>query len=222
MHSTATRSPPVTAAAPDGPSHMLSLLCDFLGVCIHLILHARHVYPRDIFERRRHLDVTVFRSRHPELNEYITQVVEGARHLMERGEADALVISIHTTGSSSTTVLERFRFDIRLTTSARINEDMLRTQLRGFLLKLQVCDSLLAPLPSESGLSFTVELHSNETTASQPLPDPLLTGWVEADLQRELGSIPTSSGPCVVPLKSLTMDGFTLGLSVLTLSPSQG
>ena len=206
-------------AAPNERPEVFIMLCDFLSVCIHLILHARHVYPRDIFERRRHLDVTVFRSRHPELNEYVAQVVEGARQLMYRGEADALVISIHGHGRGNTAVLERFRFDIRLTDSVGINAEALRTQLRGFLLKLQMCDSLLAPLPHGIGLSFSAEMHSNETTSTEPLPATLLTDWVEADLQHELSSITSASDPCVVPLKSLTLDGFILALSVLTNYP---
>ena len=67
-----------------------ALLCDFLHGAVHLILHARKVYPPEIFERRRFLDVTVFRSRHVELNDHIALVARGARDLMARGEADAL------------------------------------------------------------------------------------------------------------------------------------
>jgi hypothetical protein len=99
-------------------------LCCFLSCAVHLVLWARRVYPREAFERRRHLDVTVFRSRHVELNEYIALIVQGARQLIERGEADRLVIAVR----SGRVVFERFRFDVRYDGRA-VDLDALREQL---------------------------------------------------------------------------------------------
>ena len=106
-----------------------------MSCAVHLVLWARRVYPREAFERRRHLDVTVFRSRHVELNEYIALIVQGARQLIERGEADRLVIAVR----SGRVVFERFRFDVRYDGRA-VDLDALREQLRGFLLKLLTCE----------------------------------------------------------------------------------
>lgn len=142
-------------------------LCDFLACALHLVLYARRVYPREIFERRRHLDVTVFRSRHVELNEYLALIVQGARQLMERGEADTLVVTIR---AGYDVVLERFRFDLSYDGRA-VALDVLREHLRGFLLKLLVCDSMLGPLPSTARLDFTAELHTKPSRVAQPLPD---------------------------------------------------
>ena len=142
-------------------------LCDFLSCAVHLVLWARRVYPREAFERRRHLDVTVFRSRHVELNEYIALIVQGARQLMERGEADRLVIAVR----SGRVVFERFRFDVRYDGRA-VDLDALREQLRGFLLKLLTCDAQLGPLPYDAELDFTAEIHTDATHAPLPLPEP--------------------------------------------------
>ena len=120
-----------------------------LGVClVNMWMSLSSCSGAQLRIRPKFLDVTVFRSRHPELNEYVAQVIEGARQLMHRGEADALVISINSTSNGSTTVLERFRFDIRLTTSAGISDALLRTQLRGQVRRLAVAVAVLVEQPS--------------------------------------------------------------------------
>ena len=47
------------------------------------------------------------------------------------------------------------------------------------------------------------------------LPGPLREEWVEADMARELRATSGGSEPSLVPLKSLSLDGITLDLSVL-------
>lgn len=186
-------------------------LCPFLEAAIHLILYSRRVYPQEIFERRRHLDVSVFRSRHRDLNEHIALVVRGTRQLLERGEADALVVSILGTRGE---ILERFRFELRVDHQP-VDVAALQAHLRGFLLKLHMCEAMLAPLPADAELSFTTELHTLDARSAQPLPGPLREEWVEADVARELRATSGGSEPSLVPLKSLSLDGITLDLSVL-------
>ena len=186
----------------------LDTLCDFIGAALHLILYVRRVYPAEIFERRRHLDVTVFRSRHIELNDHIDLVVSGLRRLLERGEADALVVSITGRGAR---ILERFRFDLHIT-SSRVDLEVLRVKLRSFLLKIHVCETLLLPL-NDADIGFSVELHTTPTKTGQPLSESLLEQWVDCDLQRELGAL--QGGSDLVPLKSLSVNGLSLGLCVL-------
>ena len=147
------------------------LLQQCVEASIHLILHTSgRVYEQEIFERRRLFIVTIFRSR-VELNDYIALVAEGAsRELLERGEADAVVISImgeprdgSSAGSSAQEVLEQFRLSFHPPPPSQRHAigsgvgggaglssadlDALRAHLRGFLLKLHVCDTLLPPLP---------------------------------------------------------------------------
>lgn len=43
---------------------------------MHTILYVRHVYPADLFVRRRKYDTPVYQSRHPALNEYIAGAVK--------------------------------------------------------------------------------------------------------------------------------------------------
>jgi hypothetical protein len=199
----------------------LDLLTDFLTAAVHLILKCRRVYPPEVFERRRFLDVLVYRSRSRPLTEYISLVVSGARHLLERGEADALIVSLLGAPDASSSsgvqprVVERFRFEIqqRADLSRRARVDALRAELQGFLLKLSFCEHLLAPLPADvaaGGLSFRLEMHSAPTRSGDPLP-PELGVWVECDQRAELGGVTAS---VVTPLKSMHSDVVSMQLMV--------
>lgn len=207
-------------------SSSASILCQFVEASVHLILYARHVYPQEIFERRRLFDVTVFRSRHVELNDHIALVARGVRSLIERGEADALVVSILSGDDAATEVVERFRLDFHRQAAAAgsgssgssgsaAELDILRAHLRGFLLKLHMCDTLLPPLPADARLTFSCELHTHPTHAAQPLPPDLLQQWTES--QPPAGAA-RAGGAQVIPLKSAALDnGLTLSLNVLTV-----
>ena len=233
-------------------SDFSALVEQFLDVAIHLILRTRRVYAPEIFERRRFLDVTVFRSRHIELNEHIALVAEGAKTLLERGEADALVVSIMGAPREGgpRAVLERYLFEFRQSDRAAAaaaatddDHEAMRAQLRGFLLKLHVCDTQLAPLPADADLSFACELHTAPTRVSEPLPTRLREQWTECDpptsatgLQQQQqqqqqqhdaqhadrgGVVNVDNrefargGIGVLPLKTLSVGGLGLSLSVL-------
>ena len=210
---------------PPLPPGAVAVVDDFLHGALHVILHARRVFPPDVFERRRLFDVAVFRSRHMELDEYITGVVLGARHLLERRELDALVVRPGATGAHCTPRRPRALPDRRQAARCRqpLSPRRCSTCVRGFLLRLHVCDALLAPLPAGAELSFTAELHTRSTSASQPLPAALREAWAETDAGAgPHGGCAAAAGamagagraePFVVPLSSLDV------LSVLAKSP---
>ena len=174
------------SALAQAPTSLPQLVTEFLSSAIHLILFSRRLYPEETFERRRLFDVQVYRSRHPELAEYISFAVRGVQEMLQRGEADALVLLIHApaiVGSGAAApgrVVEKFVFELAAAAGdAPPDVDLapLRAQLRGFLLKLHVCDSLLSPLPCEPHeLSFTLEIHSQACCAPPSrLPREALT-----------------------------------------------
>ena len=138
--------------ANSASASLLDGVSSFLTAAINNILHGRGIYPREVFERRRHFDVPVHITRHPELSDYIALAVRGARELMARGEAQSLVVVVLGPPPAASTeaeppVLERFVFDLALRAGAESTE--LRGQLRGVLVKLNFCDSFLLPLPTE-------------------------------------------------------------------------
>jgi len=166
------------------------------------------------------------RSRHPELCEYIEQAVHGLAELMRQGVAQSFVVLI-LDGSTVQTqrfggvelhnlaVLERFVLELSNTTGATAStspydSEALEAQLRGFLLKLHVCNSMLAPSKS-ADVSFSIELHVRASEGDALLLDNMRERWIECDAYSEVGTV---HGPSrIVPLKSMYTPG--LGMQLL-------
>ena len=55
---------------------VIAALLEFTDCLIHQLLHLRKLYSADLFEKQRLYGIAVHRSRHPELNDYISTVVE--------------------------------------------------------------------------------------------------------------------------------------------------
>ena len=201
------------------PLPPVAVVDDFLHGALHVILHARRVFPPDVFERRRLFDVAA------------RGTSSSTSTSPESSSAPAICWSAASSTHSSSVlappartarpaVLERFRIDVRLPAagSLSVHADALHASLRGFLLRLHVCDALLAPLPAGAELSFTAELHTRSTSASQPLPAALREAWAETDAGAgPHGGCAAAAGamagagraePFVVPLSSLDVGGF--------------
>jgi hypothetical protein len=170
------------------------------------------------------LDPSRDRSRHPELCEYIEQAVQGLAELMRQGIAQSFVILILESSTGQTqrsggvdfhtpVVRERFVLELSNTAAPTVapaggagasastyDLEALEAQLRGFLLKVHVCNSMLAPCKSE-GVSFSVEVHARPSEADAPLLESMRERWIECDAYSEVGSL---HGPSrIVPLKSM-------------------
>ena len=53
-------------------SEVAEILLEFWEVAVHTVLYIYELYPRDIFEERRYGSMPVFQSRHPDVNEYVS------------------------------------------------------------------------------------------------------------------------------------------------------
>eukprot|EP01137_Pigoraptor_chileana_P036738 Opistho-2@32832 len=86
------------------------MFAECFEVAIHTILYVRGVYPKEIFEPRKKFGVLVWRSRHPGLNEYISDAVADVRSLAEHGLVRKACVVIVSPSQRRT--VERFVFDI--------------------------------------------------------------------------------------------------------------
>ncbi|GJJ09748.1 hypothetical protein Clacol_003972 [Clathrus columnatus] len=161
---------------------LLTLRRHLVEVAIHNILYVRQVYPADLFHRRRKYDVAVWRSRHPELNEYISGAVKAVGEELILGTIERVIIVIK---DPKDVPLERFIFSIkqmvqlesydrdeRITGAMPANT--LSQYFRAFLVKLSMVESQLGPL-LEDDPSFTIiiELEDDKIPlASQQKGDP--------------------------------------------------
>lgn len=58
-------------------------LTEFIECSIHSILYVRGIYPAVLFEQRMYLGVSVWQSRHPEINTYIRRVIDNVQPLIK-------------------------------------------------------------------------------------------------------------------------------------------
>ena len=50
--------------------------------------------PTALFERRRKYNIPVYMSVHPELNQYIRDVLLGVKPVLDKGEVEKIILSI--------------------------------------------------------------------------------------------------------------------------------
>merc|ERR1712118_406904 len=101
------------------------MMMEFLEIAIHEILSKREVYPKEVFEHRKRYGLKVDMSRHPELNEYIFGVLDGARDWIKKDKVHS--VAVHILGPQRH-LLERFVFDMGITSAlaaAQFNRDQL-------------------------------------------------------------------------------------------------
>lgn len=175
------------------------VLCEFLEVAFHLILYVREVYPAVVFERRKKYNVPVQMCCHPDLNQYILDVLHTMKPLLEEGKVQrvALVIS-----DKKFIPVERFVFEVGnpegVGTTESPDNFLLSTEraLRGFLLKINSCDALLEPIPK--GCSFSILVYTKESSFLKLQEGSNLQEfpWVEADERTKMKE------SVIIPLKS--------------------
>lgn len=180
----------------------VDILSEFLEVAIHSILYVRHIYPSGIFVRRKKYNVPVQVSCHPGVTTYIQDTVTSLRPLISSGELEKVVIVI---SNSKHQPMERFVFEIAPVTSPSLDNDSyllrLEQSLRAFMLKLNVCEAMLSPLPKDC--SWSMQIHTKES-AAEYLQNPASLqdfSWVEADKQQT-----SLADPQLVPIKATSTD----------------
>ena len=129
---------------------LLDELMDFIECSIHSILYVREVYPPSLFEQRRFLGVTIWQSRHPDINSYIRRVLNNARPLMEQDLVDRVVfvttsstgvVLDHVTIKCFTLPQQQHTSDGALNMQSEISQ--LQEELRSTVLRIGLLDAQL-------------------------------------------------------------------------------
>lgn len=173
------------------------IFSEFLEVSIHLLLYNRGIYPTGVFERRKKYNVPVQMCLHPDVASYISDIVRSVKVMVATGEVSMVTMVVLDRTSNP---LERFVFELG-TSVQDTSEDKylfrLEDALRGFLLKLNIADSLLKPLPEDC--TWAIHVHTKESTADKFVQQKLLQdfSWVPADEKQTKLKDPT-----LVPLKT--------------------
>ncbi|XP_012289114.1 mitotic spindle assembly checkpoint protein MAD2B [Orussus abietinus] len=183
------------------------ILLEFLEVAIHNILYVRKLYPEEIFVRRKVYSTAVHVSQHPELNEYIQNVLIAIRELITEDENNVKAVNL-VFYDKRRVPLEKFVFDLLLLQANSSEQDpyFLKTEdaLRTICLKLLICESYLKPLPEDC--TFTIEVSTNESAHITLSENPKCENfpWIINENRSEMGK------RSLLPLKTVNTEIITL------------
>nr|XP_022322876.1 uncharacterized protein LOC111124316 [Crassostrea virginica] len=189
----------------------VDIFSEFLEIAIHSVLYNRELYPAGVFERRKKYNVPVQICVHPEVNQYITQVVNGISEFNSNKELEKVAIVVL---NSELKPLEKFVLEIHKPDISQNQQTdrylyQLEQSLRSFLLKINMADSLLNPLPRDC--TWTVHATTRESAAAQVFDKNVEDNfpWLEAS-EKETAMDNSS----ILPLKSTTSPYINMQLYV--------
>ncbi|XP_045493475.1 mitotic spindle assembly checkpoint protein MAD2B-like [Colias croceus] len=147
------------------------IILEFLGVAFHNVLYYASVYPRSIFETRKKYSVVVYRSMHPEVNEYIDLCLKSAAECLKSGQLKRVEIVIT---SNKHEPLMKFVFDLDKNDFFDETCDAYLVQaeqnMRAFVLNLTTLSDKFKSLPEDR--SFMILLFTNESAAVAMATNP--------------------------------------------------
>jgi mitotic spindle assembly checkpoint protein MAD2B len=179
------------------------LFVEFLEAAFHLILYNRDVYPAVLFKPCRLYNVTVQMSCQTEINQYIRNIIISVHSLLLQQNLDKVVLAIINTDDHS--ILEKFIFIMQRAPETNDGDTYLlevEESLRGALLKITYCNSLLKPHPPNC--TFTVLIHTTNEAAARLEHQQQAEGfpWIRADpSDTEIKEVTSQH---VIPLTSIT------------------
>lgn len=142
----------------------VDITIEFLAVAFHCILYYTSIYPKSIFENRKKYNIVVYRSIHPEVNQYIDLCLKTIGECLKCGQLNCVEFAV-TDHEYKQLLKFVFQFDKNCyfdeTTDAYLVQ--CEQNLRAFCLKLSSVSSNFKDLPEDC--SFTIYIHTNESTA---------------------------------------------------------
>ncbi|XP_043484571.1 mitotic spindle assembly checkpoint protein MAD2B [Leptopilina heterotoma] len=183
------------------------ILLEFLEAAFHQILYYRKIYPDSIYSRRKLYGIGIYVSEHPDLNEYLKNVLNSLRELLKDDISCVKAVQM-TFFNKERIPIEKFVFDILDLKASDKEADpyFLKTEeaLRTICLKISTTESYLKPLPENSTFrvnfltfeSSHIGLSENANFADFP--------WIVDDSDIEL------KNQQLLPLKTIKTDCLNL------------
>nr|ADO16562.1 mitotic spindle assembly checkpoint protein [Cerebratulus lacteus] len=191
------------------------ILSEFLEVAFHCILYVREIYPNTVFERCRKYNVPVQMCCHPDVKQYIVDVIQSLKPILDKQQVDKIALVILAADQNP---VEKFVFDITPVSNPTLSEDtyLLRLEqaLRAFLLKLNICDASLQVLPEDC--TWAVQVHTENAALLGIEEQQILQEfpWIEADESQV-----KVENAKLVPLKAMTSPIMKMQLYIEEKSP---
>lgn len=212
---------------------------EFLEVAFNHILYFRKIYPKEIFVKKKIYGITVYVSVHPDLNEYLMNILNAIRELIKEDENSVKAITL-TFYNKNRLPVEKFVFDmvklqaelaeyvvavdklhlefLELQSFINLCNFVLRKDpyylkteeaLKTICLKLSTCDTYLKPLPDDS--TFSIEIQTYETAHIILSENPKCEDfpWIIEDSAEEM------MNTSLLPLKDIKTDCLSLQMYVI-------
>eukprot|EP01083_Nonionella_stella_P126263 382091_1 len=137
---------------------VMSSIFKFIVAAVHEILYIRGIYLEESFKRTRQYSTSVHRNFHPKLCKYLEQILAQLQSCFVKNSTNTILIAIMTNSDGREILQERFTFKINLyeNQSRSINVDLDRI-FSDFLMRIDLCPSLLKPLPKGSHFKLLLE-----------------------------------------------------------------
>ena len=178
-------------------------MLEFLEVAIHHTLHARQVYPKELFEPRAFYRARAQRCRHPDLDSYVESAVRSLRAPIARGDVRrvALVLKDGDSGGAGAP-LERHVFDFeihapfldrRVGVERRDVDELIRA-FAAVVSKISFLDACAPPIPrgALAGVTFEIVAYAGRPGVAAELG---ADAWSEERVGRDGGAGEATEGP---------------------------
>jgi hypothetical protein len=209
---------------------IVGLVYEFIETCVHTLLRYRKIYPDSIFEQRSKYGISVFQSRHPDVNHYIRKVLDNSRQLLERGLLDSYIF---TTYDNKGNVIDQVVISLKikalnkLTSSSSSSSSSsgkfttqqlycLEEEFRSFILRLTLLDTSLVKLPDDCTWLIMIETIPD---ASEIMQSTLTTGdWLIDNNMSPLSRNNDTNGTTfmIKPIKSFQSDQMNISINAYT------
>ena len=178
-------------------------MLEFHEVAIHHTLHARQVYPKELFEPRAFYGARAQRCRHPDLDSYVESAVRSLRAPIARGDVRrvALVLKDGDSGGAGAP-LERHVFDFEIHAPVldrrvgveRRDVDELIRAFAAVVSKISFLDACAPPIPrgALAGVTFEIVAYAGRPGVAAELG---ADAWSEERVGRDGGAGEATEGP---------------------------
>jgi hypothetical protein len=196
---------------------LVDLLSEFVECVVHIVLKVRNIYPAEIFEKRNKYGVSIWHSRHPDINEYIRKVIMNAKPILATNVLDRFLLAAYDSQGVIVDCLAikctlRFHAVQGLNYSALLS---MEDDLRAILLNCMMLDAKLPALQGDCTWTLMVATNDDgkgnivsDASADQPnvINEALRSGqWIHDDtlLPENTAAQAGSDTAQIIPLKSL-------------------
>lgn len=164
---------------------MASLVAEGLGSLTHQILYVSSVYPEELFELAPFGSFRYRKSRHPDLNKYIDQIVESLQVLLSAVAQTIETVSIAVLDDGD--LVAEWIVDLMVKDVKNINGEIYRSWIGSIAVKMQQMTICMPPAADSSSRTFSVNTGLKQSLSTFRLGAGL--DWVLTDTKPDdLGS----------------------------------